>query len=326
MLFAGLLAMSPGLAPAAEDIVLELANGDQLSGRLISQQDGIIVFHSPVLGELRLAKDQAEIVSRDPPPSETDTAATAAALTGTPPNQRKPAPDPKPWKGSIEFGFQQQSGQRDTLNLNLRALAELKHGPNNLQMEGRVLYGEQQSRANVDRSDASFRWRRNLSPDFFTQTVTSYSRDNIRGIEHNWEQNVGAGYRLYSAEDHTLNVGAGLTGQYRSNRGVEPGTYGLVEVFQDYTYRINGRFTLRQNTVAQYTPDGQGAFIIIPNQPRVTRDGEPNYKIRFNTALQGKITERISLNVRYEYEYDNAIVAINAEGDQRITSSLGYAF
>jgi putative salt-induced outer membrane protein YdiY len=314
---------------ADEDITVELANGDRLTGRLIQQTEDHIVFHSPVLGELRLSTAQAAILPAEEPasPAETavDTSAQAIALAGAPPPVPAAA-QPPPWQGTVEFGYQQQSGQRDTLNLNLRGTAELKRGRSNYQIEGRMLYGEQQGRTNVDRSDASFRWRRNLNQDFFTQAATSYSRDQVRQIDHNFEQNFGAGYRLFSSDLHTLNLGAGLTGQYRENRGVDPGTYALVEVFQDYTLRINGRLTLRQNVVAQYTPDGQGSFVIVANQPRPTTDGEPNYKLRLNTALQGKMTDRISLNLRYEYEYDNAIVALNSAADHRITSSIGYAF
>jgi putative salt-induced outer membrane protein YdiY len=51
-----------------------------------------------------------------------------------------------------------------------------------------------------------------------------------------------------------------------------------------------------------------------------------NYKVRFNSSLQGKLSERISLNLRYEYEYDNAILDKNGRTDRRVTSSLGYSF
>jgi putative salt-induced outer membrane protein YdiY len=57
-----------------------------------------------------------------------------------------------------------------------------------------------------------------------------------------------------------------------------------------------------------------------------TADGSENYKLRFNTTLQGKVSERISMNIRYEYEFDSAVFVRDAEYDQRITSSLAYAF
>ena len=99
----------------------------------------------------------------------------------------------------------------------------------------------------------------------------------------------------------------------------------LVELFQDYQYKINGRITLLQNAVAQYTPDSQTRFITVSNQPTAV-EGVTNYKLRFNTTLQGKLSKQFSMNLRYEYEFDNAVANKNARSDQRITSSVGYAF
>ena len=56
------------------------------------------------------------------------------------------------------------------------------------------------------------------------------------------------------------------------------------------------------------------------------RDEAENYKVRFNSTLQGKLSERISINLRYEYEYDNAILDENGRTDKRVTSSVGYSF
>ena len=48
--------------------------------------------------------------------------------------------------------------------------------------------------------------------------------------------------------------------------------------------------------------------------------------MRFNSTLQGKVTERVSVNLRFEYELDNAIQIEDARETQRLTSSIGYAF
>ena len=55
-------------------------------------------------------------------------------------------------------------------------------------------------------------------------------------------------------------------------------------------------------------------------------DGRQNYKLQFDAALQGRFTDRLSLNLRFEHEFDNSVVKQDARTDQRITSSLGYAF
>lgn len=334
----GLAGCAALVAPAQALEALHLRNGDRITGEFVGRVGDEIVFRAPNIGEFRVPESEAVVVELPEtpvealvglpptPPPEPASAPVASSGVGPATSKGTAPADRTPWKGKVEFGFQQQSGQNDTLNISLRASADLKRQRNNYRLESRVLYGEQREVKNADRTDASFRWRYDVNDDVFTQMISSYSRDKIKGISQNWEQNVGAGYRLYSTPRQTLNVGAGLTGQYRESISSDPGFYGLVEVFQDYSFKINGRLTLLQNGVAQYSPDAQGSFTLVNNQPVRTAEGEPNYKVRFNTTLQGKVSEHISLNLRYEYEFDNAVFATNAESDQRITSSVGYAF
>lgn len=111
-----------------------------------------------------------------------------------------------------------------------------------------------------------------------------------------------------------MNVGAGLTGQYRDTNLTEAGFFTLVEIFQDYSYQISERLKFTQNAVAQYSPYSGSKFVTVNNQPSVTKTGESNYKVRFDIALQGKVTKHISLNLRFEYEFDNVVVPEDALG------------
>ena len=334
--------------------VVHFRNGDKITGDYLGREGNLLVFRSPLLGELRVVDTEAVIIELPETPvealvglppmnddralSEFAPARPSSAISPPVPDAKPPAAAPAPpaakpalarrtpWKGKIEFGFQQQGGRQNTLTASIRADANLKRGRNNYVATGRALYGKNTGRTNADRSDASFRWRRDYGDRVFTQSITSFVRDEIRGINQNWEQNVGVGYRLHENPRNTLNFGGGVTVQFRDSRGLEPGTFGLIEIFQDYTFKLNGRLTLLQNAVGQYSPDGQGTFTVVANQPVRTADGSENYKLRFNTTLQGKVSERISMNIRYEYEFDSAVFARDAESDQRITSSLAYAF
>ena len=318
---------------------LHFPNGDRISGTLVSQTADTIVFHSPVMGQLTLpAKDLRVVPSETKPvPDSVAVAAPPAPAEPTPPPAVAAAqPDRPPgkpndeeksaWKGKLELGFRSQDGRRESLNFDFRASAERTLGDNNLKASGRLLYGEQDDRINTDRYDASFRWRRELGERTFAQTLTSYYRDPIKNIDTNWEQNVGAGLRVYKSEEHTVNIGAGLTAQYREADASTSGAFALIELFQDYSYQINKRIKFLQNAVAQYSPDGQARFVTVSNQPSVISTGESNYKVRFDSTLQGQITGSVSLNLRYEYEFDNAVVTQAARADHRVTSSIGYGF
>jgi len=344
--FICLTAIAFGINPSAHATELHLSNGDRVTGTVIMRVDGKIHFRSELLGDLVINEVDAAIVETPETPVE--------SLSGLPPQQKvpskvqpkqqakqtpiaampitpapavaAPAPPPPPkWKGKMEFGFLNQSGRSEVNNTSIRAEAEKKIGIDNLRLTGRYLYGENNGALASDRTDASFRWRRDISQRVFSQMLTSYTKDRITQIDLNLEQNGSLGYQVITTERHTMNLGGGLTLQYRDAENLEAGLTYFGEVFQDYTYKINGRMTLSQSLNALYSPNESARLINVGAAGRLTPEAE-NYKVRFNSTLQGKMSERISLNLRYEYEYDNAILDKEARSDQRITSSIGYAF
>ena len=97
-------------------------------------------------------------------------------------------------------------------------------------------------------------------------------------------------------------------------------------VFQDYTYKINGRYTLTEDFTAQYSPEERNRYGFVADTTVPLTGSERDYDYKFHTTLQGKISNHLSLNLHFEYEFDNAILDPNARGSQRVTTSLGYGF
>ncbi|MBP7141556.1 MAG: DUF481 domain-containing protein [Opitutaceae bacterium] len=348
-------------APAAE---LHLRNGDRITGELVQRTDGKIYFRSNLAGELVVLESDGVVIDTVDTPVETlaglppvqkekqplvaaasnstgarpasnqssgaGSAQKGAAVTGNSPppaaSQSGASPKPSRWRGKIEFGFYQQSGRLDSLNTSLRVDAERERDRNHFKANGRILYGKQTDRVVTDRADASFRWRHQLSQLVFTQSVTSFLSDDVKKIDQNYEQNVGVGYALLKRDRHVINVGGGVTGQFREALNIGTEFAALAEIFEDYTYRMNGRLTFLQDFLAQYSPTSQNKYTIRNNTIVPIAGDVQNYRVRFNTTLQGKLTDRISMNLRYEYEFDNTIVEGVGKSDQRISSTLGYAF
>lgn len=357
VIFLTLLTLLPGSIRPLEAVEeLHLRNGDRVTGRLISRDDGKITFESDFFGVLTIDEIDAAVVELPetpveslaglPPtrtPSRTETAATiTGAATGSLPAAAKVAPPAtttmaKPtsapstaaggaqrWKGKVEFGFLDQNGRNRRTDLSLRGETERKIGPKNqLRAEGRILYAKTRNTVSTDRQDALFRWRHNLTDRMFGQSQTSYLSNDVQKINLNLEQNFGLGYRLFDRDRHVLNVGGGLTAQYRESPLHENGWAYLIEAFQDYTWKLNGRITFTQNANAFISPEQFGSRNLV-SSTMVSDAG--NYRIRFNSALQGKVTERISMNLRLELEHDATIENEDLRNDRRITSSIGYAF
>lgn len=335
--------------------MLQLSNGDRLTGELIWRNNGLLRIRSPILGDVTIPETALSEVSlpsqtapdlnsstsnrsktNSPPPlkapatpSDTSPVASAPSSKNAPTNSNSESakiPPIKPWKVKLEFGYAQQTGLKNTLNYNVRGEAEKQFNQHTLRTTARLLYAEQNNRPSADRTDTNFRWRYQFSKRTFAQALTTYLQDEITQIHANFEQNIGLGYRVIDKKRHALNIGAGITGQYRD---WDAGTNGFApygEIFEDYTFKINDRITLVQDTVFQYSPEDRAFNIPATGRVAKVNPQAQNYKIRFNTSLQGKVTERISVNLRYEYELDNAIQIKDARKNERITSAIGYAF
>ncbi len=229
-------------------------------------------------------------------------------------------------KGTLELGYQEQDGRRNTSNLSFRASAEYTNLPDNYRFDWRYYYGDYNDVVQTDKKDWSFRWRHDLNKRIFTQTITTYASDRIKNIDINLEQSAGMGYAALNTNRQKFNVGAGLVGQHRIILEQDTGLIALGELFEDYTRRINKRFSIRQEARVQYSPTHRASYTTLNGQLVRSNAEVDNYRYRFNASLEGKITEKISLNLRFEYEFDNTVVESDLKSDRRVSTTLGYTF
>ena len=76
----------------------------------------------------------------------------------------------------------------------------------------------------------------------------------------------------------------------------------------------------------QYSPQERSRYGFIANTNVALSGSEQDYAYKFQATLQGQISRHLSLNLHFDYEFDNAILDSNARGSQRISTSLGYGF
>ncbi len=333
LIFALACLVSPALVRAD---LLQLANGDRLQGRLVARASGRIHWENPILGTLVVPESQATILPGDsgatlPAPTTQQTTVTTTAPAAVPvPAANPPAAPAAPattrWKSTIESGLAIQSGRSDRADLNFRFETSLQRRRNSYRALARYLYSKADGSVTTDRTEAAFRWRRELDQRWFGQSNTSYLAAKIKGIDHNFEQNLGLGYRLIKTPRTTASFGAGFTGQYREIHDADTGQSLFGEIFQDFAIKLTPRLDLGQDFTAQYSPSGRGIRILPNNQVQIIDTAVTNYKLTLNAFLKGKITDTLSLALRYEFEYDNTYVSDSEKADQRITTTLGYSF
>jgi hypothetical protein len=349
--FAALLAIAPRGLLASQQLLLK--NGDRLTGTVIKREDGKVYFRSDLLGDIVAPANQVTIVGLPP-------AASAQSLAGLAP---QPSPEPAPsatpgappargpwwwpgwpswpwvtrpllilrpvvtkWTGKVEFGYGNELTNVRTVTTTLRAEATRNVGPDEVRFKGLYLYGSSDRVTTTDQDELDFRWRHNLDERWFTQALTSYSSDKIRLINTDFEQTADLGYKVITDARQALDIGGGAMLQYFDATGVEKGSDYLGNAFQDYTYKINGRYTLAEDAAVQYSPERRGRNGVIANVGTPVNTQSQNYDYKFHATLQGRVTDHLSLNLHFEYEYNDAVLDPHARADQRFLTTLGYGF
>src|ERR1019366_7077630 len=131
--------------------------------------------------------------------------------------------------------------------------------------------------------------------------------------------NGSLGYKIFKDSRQTVDVGVGVIGQQLDATGVETGFTYLGNAFQDYVFKINDRYTFIEDASAQDSPESRALSGIVPNTDTLASGSERDYAYKFHTTLRGMINKHLSLNLHYEYEFDNAIIVPVTRVEQRIT-------
>ena len=296
-----------------------LANGDHLTGELVQEDAQFIEVQHPQLGRLRLSR----AALRTDEAAKAKPAEQKAEVARQAPAEAKPAVKPdeaSKWKRQIEVGYTQQSGAKDKQDLVIRGQFDGHDGPDTFRAIGRLLHSEASGKIVTERREGDFRWRHDVNKRWFAQSLTNYEEDDVRNIDLNLEQQLGGGYRMVDTARHKASVGFGAVVQYLQRKEYNDQTALLGSFFQDYTYQLNSRLKLVQE--ASFMVSDKGTLNLKSGLANTTADG--SYRLKFNTGVQSKVTDHMSLNVRFEYDYDRSVIDSDLRADQRLTTSLGY--
>lgn len=290
-----------------------LANGDRLTGELVAEDPAFIEVQHPQLGRLKVPRTALRVAEpAAPKPDGKAETATAAVKSAQ--------PDVKKWKSQVELGYVQQSGARDKEDISARLQIDGKEGASTYRGTARLLQSEADGKTVTNRREADFRWRYDINKRLFAQALTTYESDEVRKLDLGVEQQIGGGYRVVDNPRHKVNVGLGAVIQYLERANTDEQTAVLGAFFQDYAYQWNSRVKLVQESSLMVSDTGT----LNVKSALTSAPLEGSYRMRFNTGVQSKVTDRMSLNVRFEYDYDRSVLDHELRADQRLTTSLGY--
>jgi hypothetical protein len=344
--------------PWLNSAVVTLSNGDRLSGepRLAADGNQIQIAH-PLLGTIPvpsaavssidgvataawIAAQSAPLPGAPVAAAPTDPAPVAdvapAALTGTDDDDAASADQRrdwrrrfyssallntldwlnplKDWKSKLTVGYtwrSEENSNHDFLFLyeadRKRDLSEWKLG---LRWDyGTVKIGDNPQQVREDKYRANLQYRRTIWDHFFVQSRSQYQKDIVRLIDHDIDQSLGIGWWIYRGKDVRVSFLPSYTLRYREINGLVNNFVSMVTLTQDFSWKITRWATFTEEAAMSFEP----------------HDLE-NSDYRLTLKLENKISDRLSLDFRYEYTFEYTVgVGIDKKA-QRFISALGYRF
>lgn len=323
--------MGIGCALSAAPEIVSLTSGERLVGEVLPQSnEQTLVLKSDLLGEVKLPRGQ--IVTIEPQPAKAP--APAAVVTAPAPKAAPVAPAPQvtakeiveeeqaiidrvrelkapdSWKGNLRMGMNISGGDRKYTETALRGKLEIKEkgSPNFYRFSGSYTYRETErtngsSYTSTDRYDGTFVYRRDVGDtnrNWFIQNALGGRVDQVKGIDHEYQDTIGLGYKLKPIEKFEIlfGGGGGVEDYQTAFNDPREGVNTVMNVFQEFTWRPLTRTSVIQKFNYYWNPEVSSQY---------------NYVL--TAALRVRLTDLLGLEFSYNRNYDNDIGNGNPKDD-----------
>jgi putative salt-induced outer membrane protein YdiY len=292
---------------------LEFKNGEVLRGTLMPSNDGLWHFRSENLGEITVPIERATVREMPVAAAVEPAPSVSPAPAGAPVARPAAAPPvtvvTTPWKRSLEAGYALQSSRVNKSDAYLRAELFRVNDRYSYRFFGKYLYGQQGGVRSVDKFEGGLLIRHNFADRLLLRQDFTYQNDRLRLLDADALALSGVSYRFVRAKTLTLSAGPGVGVRYRE---VELARRGFT---------LNGDFT----TEAVWTPAPR--IRVTQTTALLAEYGRINeYRLVANSVASGLLTDAVSINLRYEYEFDHGRPVTAGRIDQRVFTTLGYTF
>lgn len=218
--------------------VINLTNGDKLSGEIKSENQHSITLHHSVLGDIIIPKKQIAVlpgkdnVTEDSGPDETETAAkktasepktevektvTATTLVNQPVKKSTRLPGVfgtgflEGWKHHLAFGVKGEAGNDVSMDLSAAYNTSFESKTHRFNIESAYYYETDEYEKDTNKGHINI-VRDWLMPDsdWFVYGYGRYEYDDFKSWEHRVSISAGPGYDFYNEKDLKLNGRIGL--------------------------------------------------------------------------------------------------------------------
>ncbi|MCC5807666.1 MAG: DUF481 domain-containing protein [Opitutales bacterium] len=219
------------------------------------------------------------------------------------------------WDSQIQFGFTLNFGNVDQQDWSVRfQTVDSHHAMRNQRVELSWDYGTRKNAAGEtfrwrDRKRGLYRFRYNFAERFYWQAATRYRSESTIGIRHEVDQTTGVGYTYVDTRRWKGSATPSVGVQYRNVRDRETEWVAIFSLFQDLEYTFNSRTRVRETFSMDLYP--KSGYAVSSN---------------FAIVLENQLSDRLRLNLRYEFSY-NGLAQPGVTRDQQVISlSLATTF
>jgi putative salt-induced outer membrane protein YdiY len=191
-----------------------------------------------------------------------------------------------PWDASVNLGYNETRGNRDTSLLNVGGTLSYKTDKHHASFTVLHRYGDDEGDANIDDTDANTQWKRFFSERFYINNGVFFRRDDIADVRYRVRPGIFPGYFLWKSDTFRFNVEAGPTYVFEEVADVED-DYFAPEIAERMEWDFSKHASLFEEV-------------------RVTfdiNDGD-NYLVKALAGVRTSLTEQLSLVLGYTLDYD----------------------
>lgn len=292
-------------------VLVEVKGGDRIHGKLVSENEDSVVVVSPILGTMRLSREQIEGITYQDAEAEAAAKAEAAKAAKAAEAAAAAAKEASPWTAGINLGFSYSRASTVTSSLNIGAQVQKKTDLQTLTLNAKYFYsyddGSVTDNDIIVNFDDTWYLTKDSRWNYFVKA--SYQWDEFQQWEQRFSPYAGFGYAIERSDDLTWNLqlGGGGTWEYSGDRGFDP----------QFLFATNVDWTIDKQ---------QSLTAGVKIAPKITEFSNYLLTLSANYKLRIGNDSPVSLNLSLLDIYDSSATGDSSPNDLKLVLSLGYDF
>lgn len=304
--------------PVVKTEIIQLKNGDRITGEVLKEDETSISVKTRWNAELVLPK--AEIEKRQvktPVPEPVKILPVPAVIDPLPAPavvQQPPATLPKPkgvWKTNIQLGADLRESTVSSYMYSASTKVTYARGTWHNAADFRYSYGKSGNTLSADRMDGTLKTDLDVGQnrEWFLYALGGVGYDKVRKIDYQYEIGPGVGRHLLTRTNMALNAEIGFSFQEQNFSNASRRNELRLRLAEDYFWKLNSKVKLEQKA------EIQPAF-----------DNPADYRFRFETTVSYTLFNNVSWNVTLIDLYDSKPTTGVSNNDLQIRSGIGVSF